>query len=58
MRTTAKFPGLITTLITLFGVIWLVLLFATNMPIAGHLVFILIAAWIFELYSTAKHRAG
>jgi fatty acid desaturase len=57
MRNTIKFsPSLFTVIVTLFAALWLVLLITGSISLVGNLIFVLVAAWFFELFSASQER--
>jgi hypothetical protein len=55
MRNNKKFfHSYFTWMAAAVAAIWLILTIATNMPLVGHIAFVLLAAWLFELYSAAQ----
>ena len=58
MRNTIKsLPSLFTVIVTLFAALWLVLIMTGSLSLVGNLIFVLIAAWFFELFSASQEKA-
>lgn len=59
MRTTEKgFPRILSIIMTLIGITWLMLLLTGSISTVGHLIFVIIAAWFFELFTNTRQTTA